>query len=453
MRHKPLIMALALALAAPGAALAATEIDQLRAEFERKLKEVQAGYEARLKDLEGRLARNESTAREAAEGARQAREAAPKSAGGGFNPEISLILQGRYFSADGDGHITGFLPAGHAHGREKGFSVDHTELTLGASIDPYFRGYANFAFVDDEVETEEAWVASTALGNGFTVKAGRYLSGIGYVNEQHPHAWDFADQNLAYSAMLGEHYAQDGLQLKWVAPTPMFLEFGLEAAQGADWGDRNGLGSKAAFVHVGDDVGASHAWRAGLSYLRVKAKGREGHWDDDNDVEAETEFDGTSKFWIADFVWKWAPEGNPKYRNFKFQAEYVRRKEDGDLTCADNTADGGACVGGGITDAYDARQSGWYAQGVYQFHPQWRVGYRYDRLDVGSVDFGPAFAGVLSKPDFTPKRQSLMLDYNPSEFSRLRLQFARDEAEQGLKDNQITLQYIHSLGPHGAHKF
>lgn len=49
MRYKPLIMALA--LVAPGTALAATEIEQLRAEFERKLKEVQAGYEARLKGL------------------------------------------------------------------------------------------------------------------------------------------------------------------------------------------------------------------------------------------------------------------------------------------------------------------------------------------------------------------------------------------------------------------
>jgi outer membrane receptor protein involved in Fe transport len=135
----------------------------------------------------------------------------------------------------------------------------------------------------------------------------------------------------------------------------------------------------------------------------------------------------------------------------------VRREEDGDLTCADNTADFGACNDGGsglgVTGIYDARQSGWYAQGVYQFHPQWRVGYRYDRLDVGSVDFSGAISAALSKPDFTPKRQSLMLDYNPSEYSRLRLQFARDEAEQGLKDNQVTLQYIHSLGPHGAHKF
>lgn len=456
MRHKTLTTALALLLAAPGAALAleAADIERLRAEFDRKLKEqveqVRQEYEQRLKAVEGRLKTTENTAEAAAAKAERVSAAASTgatSAPGLMNPEISLILQGRYHRGKGEGHITGFMPAGHDHGGGKGFSLDHTELTLGASIDPYFRGFVNFAVADGEIETEEAWVQTTALGNGFTLKGGRYLSGIGYVNEQHPHAWDFANQNMAYAAMLGEHYIQDGLQLKWLAPTPMFLEFGLEAGQGADWGDRNGLGSHALYAHLGDDLGDSHSWRAGLSYLRVKAKDRHGHWEDDAGDEAHTDFSGRSKYWIADVVWKWAPGGNPKYQNFKFQAEYLRRSEKGELECED-----GLC-GAGITDDYRARQSGWYAQGVYQFHPQWRVGYRYDRLNVGTVDFGAGFAGALSKPNHTPNRHSLMFDYNPSEFSRLRLQLARDKGEQGLTDNQITLQYIHSLGPHGAHKF
>ncbi len=46
-----------------------------------------------------------------------------------------------------------------------------------------------------------------------------------------------------------------------------------------------------------------------------------------------------------------------------------------------------------------------------------------------------------------------MLDWSPSEFSRIRLQFARDRSRQGATDNQVFLQYIMSLGAHGAHKF
>ena len=52
-----------------------------------------------------------------------------------------------------------------------------------------------------------------------------------------------------------------------------------------------------------------------------------------------------------------------------------------------------------------------------------------------------------------PERTSLMLDWSPTEFSRLRLQFARDQSREGADDDQIYLQYIMSLGAHGAHQF
>ena len=37
--------------------------------------------------------------------------------------------------------------------------------------------------------------------------------------------------------------------------------------------------------------------------------------------------------------------------------------------------------------------------------------------------------------------------------SRLRLQVARDQSRHGEPDNQVWLQYVMSLGAHGAHKF
>jgi hypothetical protein len=51
-----------------------------------------------------------------------------------------------------------------------------------------------------------------------------------------------------------------------------------------------------------------------------------------------------------------------------------------------------------------------------------------------------------------PRRYSAMVDYSPSEFSRLRLQYNRDES-QPTADDQIYVQYIMSIGAHGAHKF
>jgi hypothetical protein len=82
--------------------------------------------------------------------------------------------------------------------------------------------------------------------------------------------------------------------------------------------------------------------------------------------------------------------------------------------------------------------------------PRWRAGYRYDRLDSGSVSFG---ANPLAAERYWPTRHSLMVDYSPSEFSRFRLQFAQDKSMQDVTDNQVIVQYVHSLGAHGAHRF
>jgi hypothetical protein len=46
-----------------------------------------------------------------------------------------------------------------------------------------------------------------------------------------------------------------------------------------------------------------------------------------------------------------------------------------------------------------------------------------------------------------------MLDYSPSEFSRFRVQLAQDNSRQNLSDNQFFVQYIMSLGAHGAHSY
>ncbi len=480
--YKPTPTALAVALsfcAVPASPPAFAASDADLAEIRRQLQQMRDAYEQRIVNLEQKLAKAEGvaakaeeTAREAESSARQANlrsPAAPATApANAFNPEVSLILQGQYRKMKDVEHrqISGFWPGtthdhGDDHGAgERGFSIDHTELVLEASIDPFWRGKAVLAMADGEVETEEAWFQSLGLGYGLGLKGGRIRSGIGYLNEQHAHAWDFSDAPLMYTVMFGEHasYAADGVQLKWVAPTPFFLEFGSEVGRGANFPgtDRNGngIGDGTFFVHVGDDVGSSHSWRAGLSYLQTKAKNRssgDGFFTASDGADAVGIFDGKSKTMIADFVWKWAPDGNSKYRSFKLQGEYFQRREKGTLDCQDDA--GAACNGGaGVVSDYRTRQSGGYLQGVYQFSSNWRAGLRYDRLDSGSRHFGANDANIVNS-SFTPKRLTVMADYSWSEFSRMRLQFAQDKSMQGVTDNQVWLQYIMSLGAHGAHRF
>jgi hypothetical protein len=46
-----------------------------------------------------------------------------------------------------------------------------------------------------------------------------------------------------------------------------------------------------------------------------------------------------------------------------------------------------------------------------------------------------------------------MLDWSGTEFSRIRLQLAEDKSRADVTDRQVLVQYILSLGAHGAHRF
>ncbi len=275
------------------------------------------------------------------------------------------------------------------------------------------------------------------------------------MNEVHSHNWDFVDQPLVYQAFLGGQLAQDGVQARWLAPTDLFLELGAEAGSGRTFPgtqrDSNALSSDALFVHVGGDVGDSTSWRLGLSWLDARSTDRT--YDDVDQLGAPVvnAFSGTSRTWIVDGTLKWAPHGDPTIHLFKLQGEYLHRTETGQLAFD--------LTGQDLSNSYRSSQSGWYLQAVYGFMQRWRAGMRYDSLDSGSAHIGLVTAGLLPLGAFptlleaSPHRTTLMVDWSLSEFSRLRIQYAWDDARASEQDRQLLLQYIFAIGAHGAHKF
>ena len=459
-KYGVLLMALCASLSTYAAGDAVVPINEDLRAIREQIKQLKESYEQRIDQMEQRLQQAEAAAKSAESIATNAQTALPpisRSASGeaAFNPAVSLILSGTYgqFSRDpaGSPPLTGFALSTNNSGFKRGFSLDETELGVAANIDPQFRGVATIS-LDPEggISVENAFVQTGALGNGLNLKFGRYFSGLGYLNEQHSHTWDFVDQPLVYRTFWDNQLGEDGVQLKWLAPTDTFVELGAELGSGRGFpgGDRqkNGAGSGVLFAHVGDDFSASSSWRAGASLHQSKRE----NWVSNNvpDVPGTVggvsdSFSGNSKTLGADFVWKYAPNGNTTQTNFKLQGEYFRRKEGGMLNYNMTT-----------TDSYAVMQSGWYAQAVYQFMPNWRTGWRYDRLDPGTAQVGALNAGnVVTNYGYQPSRNTLMLEYNPSEFSRLRLQLAQDKSRRGLTDNQLFLQYVMSLGAHGAHQF
>ena len=463
----PFTLSLALAFApAPARAADDAQIQQLRQE----VNALRQDYEARLRSLEARLQQAESTAAATpatsepalaqaapaapvqAAAAPEAATAAAPAAANAFNPAIALILSGTYTNLSQDPanyRFSGFLTGSEIGPGVKGFSLGESELNISASVDPWFYGALNLALeADNTASVEEAYVQTTALPDGLTLRAGRYLSGVGYLNDKHAHTWDFADAPLVYQAFLDGQLKEDGLQLRVLLPTSQFVELGGELGaagpfpSGGSNGNRPGMAT--LFAHTGGDVGTGSSWRAGLSYLWAKANDRESSDFDGVGNSLTNTFNGTGHLVIVDGVWKWAPNGNPQRTNLTLQGEYMWRRESGSLTY-DST-------GLAQIDSFNSTQSGWYAQAVYQFIPAWRVGLRYDRLSVGDVD-ATSNNGKLYVPDYSPSRATVMLDWSPSEFSRIRLQFASDHARYGLTDNQFTVQYQMSLGSHGAHNY
>jgi hypothetical protein len=374
--------------------------------------------------------------------------AQPQAAGNAFNPAISLILNGHYasYSRDpADWALPGFLLDTEAGLPAEGLSLDETELAISANVDDKYYGFVAASIDqtgnDTSVALEEGYFETLALPKGLKVKAGRFLSDVGYLNPIHAHAWDFDDAPLAYTAMLNGAYADTGVQVKWVAPTTLFVELGTELMRGdafpAAGAARGGVGASTLFFHLGGDVGSTSSWRAGVSRLSADASRRESAL-----VLGTAEFTGDSDLTIADFVWKWAKNGNPRERYYTLQAEYLHRSESGALAVTTTAATN--------TGLYTGTQSGYYVQGVYQFRPRWRVGVRYDRLEASNT---VAIAGPNPlATTHEPTRVSVMGDFSNSEFSRMRLQMNRDSSRPET-DNQIVFQYLMSLGAHGAHRF
>lgn len=436
-----------------------TELDALKVEYEARIN----ALEARLNAAESQLVQHR--AQDTAQGAGQALAQAPTqytvparigavpatvpraSSGNEFNPAIGVILNGaaRSYEKDPqDYYIPGAPAGGEAGLADEGLSIGESEFVFTASVDDWFSSRVTLAMEqeDGEFDTslEEAFIDTLSMPANTSLRFGRFYSAVGYLNDRHPHTWDFADQALPYSAFLGSQYGDDGIQFRWLAPTDLFLELGAEVFRGGNYpaaGDaHNGFGTQTLFANVGGDVGISNSWSAGLSWLTADARDRNSGDEDD-----PLAFDGTTDLYIADFVWKWAPNGNIRDRNLIFQSEYLWRNENGNylIPGLDNPA------------LIDADTSGWYAQLIYQWRPLWRTGVRIDGLSLD--DPGVQFAGTpLETLDDDPLRYSLMFDYSHSEFSRIRLQFERDESG-AENNNQVTLQYIMSIGAHGAHEF
>ena len=335
-------------------------------------------------------------------------------------------------------------------GRDQGLQLGHSDLTANGPVGTQLKAHlgAVLATHEDRLErgVEEAWLETTRLPGGLQVRAGRFASQIGYLNQQHPHADDFVERPLLYRAFFGGHWNDDGLRLNWTAPTPFYLMLGLEALRGKRLVQEavpppRRLGVTTFVLKTGADLGRSHSWQLGLSHVRnTREAVTEGHEEDGphgmHDHEHDhahahgAQFSGR-RTWMIDAVWKWAPGGN--YRGQQVRAVFEAARISGINRFATSK---------------DRHESNALAL-VWRLRPSWEVGARADWLRV-RAPHGEHFHGALLR------ERSLMLAWKPSHMQSLRLQVTgqRDAVEF---DNPVRrawqLQYVLAFGAHGAHAF
>ena len=367
------------------------------------------------------------------------------------NPYISLVLDSKAYvsnlkngTLDSRG-VPGFTTEGR--GLKNGFNVDAAELFIFAPVDPYFNLYVNIPVNQDGAELEEAYFVTTSLPEGFQVKGGRFKSNTSRLNSQHPHAWDFADIALPYKAFLGSEGSggENGVQLTWLPPMPVYTLLGVEAFQGDNpllFGADPNLGPHAfsAFAKMSFDTSDNSSLLVG-PWVMFGSTNSGGILPADTTTGNIFNLRGDSSLYGMEAVWKWK-EG---IHGVTLQGEYLYLAQNGDLTAIDPA---GAFVS---VDRLKRHQDGAYIQGIYKYG-RWRVGARYDRLEIFDNTF--QVAGVQQQFNGKPWRTTGSLEFNPTEFSAIRAQFTHDLSDRnGRVNNEGILQFTFTIGAHPAHSF
>ncbi|MCJ7765317.1 MAG: hypothetical protein MUP09_05190, partial [Thiovulaceae bacterium] len=363
-----------------------------------------------------------------------------------FIPDIALIVDTTYTNRNIKESRQGELsllateyPEYVEFNTNNGFNLNYAELSLHSDVDQLFILDGVFHFNTAGVEIEEVYFTTRALPWNLRLKGGKFKSDLGRFNHQHQHMWDFADAPLVYTTFLSpEGLNNTGLQLQWLAPTPWYMMAGVELMQS---------GNGASFSN---DTLADSNRSTGFEAARAPALAV-GYLKNSFDIDdttlllgisaasgdtksVERGFDGTTKLYGADLLVK---SYFDSYSYLSWQSELLYRHMSG------------RDVAAGSDRSF--KQAGGYSQIVYGYNRNWRSALRYDKIFKNEIDG--------DKQNKNLDKYTLMAEYNPSEFSRLRAQYSHSSAFEDattgtIQDiNEFILELNIAIGSHGAHAF
>ena len=365
-----------------------------------------------------------------------------------FLPDIAFILDFAVaaFSDEEEQLQTG----GHDPTRN-GFNLQQLEMSVGKSVDPYFRFDANLVFSQFGVEVEEAYATTMSMPWGLQARAGQMLTRFGRLNPTHPHAWAFVDQPFYLGKVFGgEGNRGLGAELSWLTPLPWYVEVLVSGTEASGEATARSFG---AGTHVLDSGGS-------FSFGGAEGVAVESPLDFQNTLAVKQFFDlhddwslmwGLSAanapnpagrdtrtdVWGTDVFLKWRPisSHDPSPMEVHLQAEaLVRRRQIPDDV---------------LTDA------GGYAHLFWKLAQRWGVAGRYEyATPVRDADGERVVDPLDPGQEGDRHRIAANVTFWPTEFSRLRLQGSSDFPE--LREDPILAAFLALevvVGSHGAHVF
>jgi hypothetical protein len=391
------------------------ELDKLRREFEA----VRDAYGARLAALEAKLTAIGAPAADVPAAGAAVEVQVPAGAAGSGGPSGALPVYGnasamsKIFNPDIAviGNFVG-VAGENAVNPSPALALEEVETTFQAVVDPYARADFFLAFSPEGVEIEEGFLTLTSLPGGFLAKIGKLKQQVGKVNTLHPHALSWVDKPLMTQNLFGgdEGLADSGVSVSKLIMNPwMFLEATGELYQGSSGVFQSYQPSDVSWA------GRLRGYRDVTESTNIDVGGSIAYGTNDAGPDFTTRLAG------IDATFRYRPLRRAIYRRLQARTELFwsrRGQEDGNSSAF-----------------------GMYASGEYQFARRWFAGARYDwserAYDASLVDKGP----------------SLVLTFWPSEFSQIRSQYRRTRYAEGATANEILIQFLFSIGAHGAHVF
>lgn len=299
------------------------------------------------------------------------------------------------------------------------------EFVFFGPIDHIFDGVLNFAGHTDEgefrFEVHEGYIGSSKLIPRSRFRVGKFLLGVGRLNQFHRHDWPFVSAPKVHATYFDSEAVIDtGAEYSILAPLPFYLDLTIGVTNGYCYGHCHTEGNRpqvplhyfrpSTFI----DLASGSGLLLGASYL--------GRTDNRNVRTSLVGIDGTYK----------RREG--RTLRWLLQSEVWHRSVDSRL-------------------AADESSIGIYVYPQYGLNEQLQLGLRLDGFSV----LNQKFPVTQAKQDNFHYALVPTVTYRTSEFSTLRAAYTHaiqsTQGERDTTERRFELQLVFILGAHPAHDF